>query len=393
MAWRFRKSFSPIPGVRLTLSKLGITTSVGVGPFRLTSGSRGASFTARIPGTGLSFRQSLPRAAPPAPSHGSVAPAAPPELAPAALPTPESAYTAPTGPDMQEIRSAESSVLTSDGLAAFKDSLATAHRQFADIERDLTQAKLETERANREYRKWADGWLMRRIRKQRYADLEARAEETDAEQQELAEQLEQSKLQTQFEMPDTVAKAFTHMTEAFAACVRSQRIWDNVAHRIANKIAERTAADRVVQLEAVQFGSGQCGVIKTPMPVPYMANANGGDLYVYPGFVIYHASATNYALLEFQDVDLRVERTQFFERQAVPTDAVQVGTTWAKTNKDGSPDKRFNDNYAIPVMQYALLTLKSAAGLNEEYILSNVEAAESFGRAWQALSAAVATSG
>jgi hypothetical protein len=63
--------------------------------------------------------------------------------------------------------------------------------------------------------------------------------------------------------------------------------------------------------------------------------------------------------------------------------------TWAKTNKDGSPDRRFRDNFAIPVMEYAQLTLRSPAGLNGKYILSNVSAAENPDAAWKALRDAV----
>ncbi|MEW6736418.1 MAG: DUF4236 domain-containing protein [Acidobacteriota bacterium] len=75
MTWRFRKSFSPLPGVRITLSPSGVSTSVGVGPFRASIGPRGPAVTANIPGTGLSFRQALggtserePSGMPPIPS-------------------------------------------------------------------------------------------------------------------------------------------------------------------------------------------------------------------------------------------------------------------------------------------------------------------------------------
>jgi len=51
MAWQFRTSFSPLPGVRLTLSPRGISTSVGAGPLRVGSGSHGAAITGRIAGT------------------------------------------------------------------------------------------------------------------------------------------------------------------------------------------------------------------------------------------------------------------------------------------------------------------------------------------------------
>ena len=131
-----------------------------------------------------------------------------------------------------------------------------------------------------------------------------------------------------------------------------------------------------MDLKTVQFGTGQCGVIQTTMAVPRLQNANGGDIYIYPGFVVYHASATNYALIELSDIALKVDRLQFQKMSAsLPSDAKQVGTAWAKANKDGSPDKRFKDNYSIPVMQYAPTVVEVGSRPHEEYVLSNVEAA------------------
>ena len=45
MGWRFRKSFNPLPGIRLNFSPRGISTSVGAGPARLYLGSQGAAVT------------------------------------------------------------------------------------------------------------------------------------------------------------------------------------------------------------------------------------------------------------------------------------------------------------------------------------------------------------
>jgi hypothetical protein len=57
----------------------------------------------------------------------------------------------------------------------------------------------------------------------------------------------------------------------------------------------------------------------------------------------------------------------------VPSDAKVVGHTWFKANKDGSPDRRFANNYQIPIVAYAFLTLKSEGGLWEEFHFSNPE--------------------
>ena len=67
MSWRFRQSFKIIPGLKLNLSKTGLSASIGGAPFTLNIGSRGVYGTASIPGTGISFRQRLSEEAYPNP--------------------------------------------------------------------------------------------------------------------------------------------------------------------------------------------------------------------------------------------------------------------------------------------------------------------------------------
>jgi hypothetical protein len=326
--------------------------------------------TLSAPGTGLSFVQPLGAGTSPSIS------------APPASPTPPGEYSLPVGGNMQEIRSSGSATLTTAGLAAFKESLLQADRQFETITSELDEASGAADKHVAHHQKWANGWLFRRVLKKRFAAIAALAEESVARREELREQLRQSTLKTDFEMPDGVAKAFDRLCESFQNCTRSQRIWDNVAQRAANRVVERTTAARIVDLKPVSFKMGRCKVIDTDHAVPHLENANGGDIYFYPGFLVYHAAATNYALIEYHELDLGVMATEFQEEKAVPSDAQQVGTTWAKANKDGSPDRRFANNYQIPVMLYARLTLQTAAGLNEEYMLSDFEASRRFGAAW-----------
>ena len=54
MGFRFRKSFKIMPGVRLNLSKSGLSTSIGGKGVTLNLSKRGVRSTAGIPGTGLS---------------------------------------------------------------------------------------------------------------------------------------------------------------------------------------------------------------------------------------------------------------------------------------------------------------------------------------------------
>lgn len=54
MALRFRKSFKVAPGVRINLSKSGVSTSVGGKGLTANLSKRGTRVAAGIPGSGLS---------------------------------------------------------------------------------------------------------------------------------------------------------------------------------------------------------------------------------------------------------------------------------------------------------------------------------------------------
>jgi hypothetical protein len=78
--------------------------------------------------------------------------------------------------------------------------------------------------------------------------------------------------------------------------------------------------------------------------------------------------------------DLRVvwQHANFIEDGRVPRDAQVVGNTWKYPNKKGGPDRRFNNNYQIPVCLYEAMHLTSASGLNELLEFSRVGVCEPF---------------
>jgi hypothetical protein len=59
MAFRFQKRLSILPGVRINLSKGGVSTSLGPRGADVNIGKDGITTNAGIPGTGLSYRQKV----------------------------------------------------------------------------------------------------------------------------------------------------------------------------------------------------------------------------------------------------------------------------------------------------------------------------------------------
>jgi hypothetical protein len=99
---------------------------------------------------------------------------------------------------------------------------------------------------------------------------------------------------------------------------------------------------------------------------------------LYPGFILYRAAKQAFSVIDYHDVNGKGVLIQFQEQESVPGDSKVVGQTWAKANKDGSRDKRFADNYQIPIALYGQVTFKSASGLWEEFQLSNPDRLQQF---------------
>jgi hypothetical protein len=58
MGFRFRRSVKILPGIRINLSRSGISTSVGVRGAHVTLGRGNVRTTVGVPGTGLSYTES-----------------------------------------------------------------------------------------------------------------------------------------------------------------------------------------------------------------------------------------------------------------------------------------------------------------------------------------------
>ena len=59
MGFRLRKTIKLFPGVKLNLSKSGISTSIGVPGATINVSKRGTRSTVGIPGTGISYSEKL----------------------------------------------------------------------------------------------------------------------------------------------------------------------------------------------------------------------------------------------------------------------------------------------------------------------------------------------
>jgi hypothetical protein len=328
--------------------------------------------TARIPGAGIWHEQRI----------GTPQPQLQPQL------TPAEQHVAQDG--MADVASAGSEALTTEGLAEFEKLLRRSFTEREEIGQALAPVSEQYGKKARRVARWEKGFLFKKWFSKKLEAMREQAAELLAQKEELEEQDGLARIAPVVAIPPAVGGAHERLSLAFAAMAKSQAIWDTVGEREVNQFVERSAAARTVDRRLVRFDAASCPLLEALSQVPHMQNANGGDLYVFPAFLVYFVSRDKFALLEYSMVKLATSLTEFLEDGTpIPGDAEQGSGTWLKVNKNGSPDMRFKDNRRIPTAIYGKLLFTSSQGLREEYMVSNRKSAEEFAGAWGRLVDAV----
>lgn len=289
-----------------------------------------------------------------------------------------------SGYSVRDIKSAEIDRLAGDASQTVHRLLVAERTARQRRENEIAVAQAHAGEAYADFAEWDAGFFWKRIRPGRFRELGASLENARRRLEALMDERERAVLVSEIEVSPDIAAAFEQLRIAFRALALSEKIWDTLSEQRTNQVAERTAATHAVVRRPVQFSVASSDIIFRDWPVPRLANANGGDLYFYPGCLLYSVSNETFALVDARDVKLQVRPMRFHESDALPHDAKQLGHTWLKVNKDGTPDRRFASNRPIPVLEYAELTLATPSGVNEEYLISNYSAAAKFGAAWAA---------
>lgn len=156
------------------------------------------------------------------------------------------------------------------------------------------------------------------------------------------------------------------------------------------EISKSKAIWRVNQSSKVidkKYQAGAGSVIKREkcttsrvVPFPFKANTEvvtfnlGKETLIFLPDKLFVIQNGKIGALNYEDVKTSVKGQRFIEDQPVPKDAKIVDYTWQYVNKDGSPDKRFQDkNKKIPVCLYGEMTITSEQGLNTIIMFSNTD--------------------
>jgi hypothetical protein len=186
-----------------------------------------------------------------------------------------------------------------------------------------------------------------------------------------------------YELNEAERHKFAVVQQALEHLAGSRRIW-RVEGRSATSDWKRNAGvSTLIRRSAIAVGRSNPPRVETNLSVPCMS-LGATQLFFLPDLILYLQSGT-FGAVRYSDFNVDQQFTRFVEDEHVMAEATVVGRTWRYVNKDGGPDRRFNNNTQLPVMQYGVLVLTSSRGLNIHLNTSSAQASTAAAHCWREL--------
>lgn len=335
------------------------------------------------------------RVTPPAPP-GYPAGSPPPSPArPIRPPPPPPTTTRPVNPPLRPVSPAPSVSPTTDRQDPFQadgprviatsslalrvgsESFQHLHQQLMGLYQHRVNLRGELKSAQRDYR---TTWLFSNSAKR-------------AEKKSTINALETATMRTCLELyfRDSLRdpSAWDAVAYHFGGMMNSSRIWDITSQDRVDQVAERSTADHSINRKPITDRSRRVlDFIRADADSLFLQNMNGPDLYIFPTFIVLFKSYQQFSIHDLNTVRITFSSIRFTEEEGVPNDSQIVGETYKYTNRNGTPDRRFANNYRIPQVRYGGLHLRSPSGINDSYMFSNYGAFDAFEDAFGAHSKA-----
>lgn len=263
-------------------------------------------------------------------------------------------------------------------IATSSKALAVSSGNFEQLKQDLTDVYENRATLKKQLAKAQGGYFLTFI----FSSKEKRKAKKEAIAQ-LKEAIENAYLNLTFRNGMKDPGSWDECSHYFQELMQSDMVWDLTSRQDTDKYRQRTIADESVDRKPVTFREHKAlEFIKSDVDNLYLPNVNGADLYVYPTFIVLFKNYKEFGIHDLQQIDVSVNAQGFHEDGKVPSDATIVGETYKFTNKDGTPDKRQNNNYVIPVAKYGNISFRSESGINDRYMFSNFEKFVDFGKSF-----------
>ncbi|MCL2074406.1 MAG: DUF4236 domain-containing protein [Marinilabiliaceae bacterium] len=399
MVWNYRKRITIAPGVRLNVSKKGVSSTFGMRGASINVGRNGTYLNTGIPGTGIYSRRKIGGGSPNSFNSQSN----------------KSNYNGcgittliflVVGLFLILSQDLENPVLLFFGCAgagiildiiinliidgnkkgkakkveqSIESQIEIAKNAFNQSSNPIQKEILLNYISCTELSKKADEIeaiieaLKQKIEKKKNPQLEAQLEKYKAELLKITTELDDVQLDVDKDLDDVEKGQYSILCENFEKILSCKKIW-LITFSIRNTELKSSAASTVERKE-IGFDVGVFNYIKSSFDIPMLRDLSGNIYYIYPRYIIKAKSFTNFEVFPIDTISFRFSKQRFIEDSVLPEDSVAVDYTYQYVNKNGGPDKRFSYNPRLPIVEYGKLEIEKF-GLT--YHISNYSAVDEF---------------
>lgn len=209
------------------------------------------------------------------------------------------------------------------------------------------------------------------------AKLEQLLWEHQSKLEELNRQLADVQMDVDAPLTDEEKEAYGKLCDAFEQVMHSAYAWfvapsnyGSPTEPHAQTIGKRRQASAYV---------GVFDYLKSDFDVPVL-DTGDTQYYIYPKFVIKASNVCEFEVYPLTPSAITASIVKHAEAEVKPLDAHSTEEAWLYANGDGSPDKRHTNNKLVPVYQYGCINF-DLGSTQSRFMFSNGKASERFAEA------------
>lgn len=209
------------------------------------------------------------------------------------------------------------------------------------------------------------------------AKLEQLLWEHQSKLEELNRQLADVQMDVDAPLTDKEKEAYGKLCDVFEQVMHSAYAWfvapsnyGSPTEPHAQTIGKRRQASAYV---------GVFDYLKSDFDVPVL-DTGDTQYYIYPKFVIKASSVCEFEVYPLTPSAITASIVKYAEAEVKPLDAHSTEEAWLYANGDGSPDKRHTNNKLVPVYQYGCINF-DLGSTQSRFMFSNGKASERFAEA------------
>jgi hypothetical protein len=188
--------------------------------------------------------------------------------------------------------------------------------------------------------------------------------------------VERKTVTVMYELDKDIKKPVEEMNKGFEELEKSEKLWRIETQQATDDWKRNSGASNLVNRKGLTIDKELPSFFDSNI-TPYSFKIDDKRYYFFPDRILIY-QGKDVGMAKYHELIVNTTTTQFIEDEGVASDSEVIGHNWKYMNKSGGPDRRFNNNYQIPVVLYSVIDIQTKSGINIRLQCSNKETGSKF---------------